>query len=138
MPIWSRFDGILSVKKRAWVYNPNFSKIQGIAPPPNDEGVYMIRCATNDKHKPMPIDRVNGTDEGGILYYGSSDKLSDRILSFWKAANENKKNIKEHHSGGNTYALFDYVKKFPLANLEVSWEIYVEQWRISISQERTA
>lgn len=58
------------------------------------QGLYQIRM-TNTHNNPIPIPRLAGTDEGGIIYIGQSVKLRPRIESFYCG----------RHSGGGMYGL---------------------------------
>jgi len=60
---------------------------------PKSPGVYFVRWSRGGKL--VPIHRLGGCDNKGILYIGSSKKdLRRRIREFWKAIGE--KNVERH------------------------------------------
>ncbi len=60
----------------------------------NKQGLYQIRMADR-YNNPIPIPRLVGTDEGGIIYIGQSKRLRSRIEDFYCG----------RHSGGDMYGL---------------------------------
>jgi len=58
------------------------------------QGLYQIRMA-DTYNNPIPIPRLAGTDESGIIYIGKSTKLRPRIENFYCG----------RHSGGGMYNL---------------------------------
>ena len=60
----------------------------------NKQGLYQIRMA-DIYNNPIPIPRLVGTDEGGIIYIGQSKRLRSRIEDFYCG----------RHSGGGMYGL---------------------------------
>jgi len=60
----------------------------------NKQGLYQIRMA-DSSNNPIPIPRLAGIDESGIIYIGKSIKLRPRIENFYCG----------RHSGGGMYNL---------------------------------
>jgi hypothetical protein len=58
------------------------------------QGLYQIRMV-NPSNKPLPIPRLAGVDESGIIYIGKSVELRTRIENFYCG----------RHSGGGMYNL---------------------------------
>ena len=82
-------------------------------------GVYFVRWSRGGK--PVPIHRLGGCDNKGILYIGSSKKdLRRRIKEFWKAITE--KNV-EQHTIFAALAFCDLSDLVRLSELEVSWKV---------------
>lgn len=113
--------------KNIWVWNESKNCFQSKNKSnliPEDSGVYEVRCV-QENGKPIQIQRANGVDTEGILYIGSSCDLGERIKTFWRGVNENlpPAQLKVPHSGANTYAIFQFSKKFPLDSLEVRWAV---------------
>jgi hypothetical protein len=86
---------------------------------PKSPGVYFVRWSRGGK--PVPIHRLGGCDNKGILYIGSSKRdLRRRIREFWKATTE--KNV-EQHTIFATLAFCDLSDLVRLSELEVSWKV---------------
>jgi len=58
------------------------------------QGLYQIRMVS-PSNKPLPIPRLVGVDNGGIIYIGKSVELRTRIGNFYSGK----------HSGGGMYNL---------------------------------
>jgi hypothetical protein len=90
---------------------------------PKSPGVYFVRWSRGGK--PVPIHRLGGCDNKGILYIGSSKKDLRRIREFWKAIGE--KNVERH----TIFATLAFCRPpfcglsglVKLSELEVSWEV---------------
>ena len=61
-------------------------------------GIYQVRIV-DEAVIPLPIHRITGIDEEGIIYIGSGD-VNERIKELQRALN-----VKGHHNGGSTYIL---------------------------------
>jgi len=86
---------------------------------PKNPGVYFVRWSGGGR--PIPIHRLGGCDEKGILYIGSSEgDLRRRIRELWKAITE--KNVKQHTIFA-TLAFCGLSDLVRLSELEVSWEV---------------
>jgi hypothetical protein len=86
---------------------------------PKNLGVYFVRWSGGGR--PIPIHRLGGCDEKGILYIGSSEgDLRRRIRELWKAITE--KNVKQHTIFA-TLAFCGLSDLVRLSELEVSWEV---------------
>ncbi|MFN0193820.1 MAG: hypothetical protein ACKVP5_17910 [Aestuariivirga sp.] len=83
-------------------------------------GLYQIRAVSRSA-KPIPIARLVGVDKQGLLYLGRSGhqkRSSSRTIP-----NRLKEFVKQHHSGGKTYAraarIMRRLEKFSKHHLEV-------------------
>jgi hypothetical protein len=84
---------------------------------PQSPGVYFVRWSKGGR--PVPVHRLGGRDDKGILYVGSSKNLRDRIEQLWKAIEEGFR----QHTVSTTFAfcgLLDLVKS---SELEASWKV---------------
>ncbi len=82
---------------------------------PKEPRVYEVRWAINGK--PQRINRLNGTDESGLLYIGVTANLQSRIKNFWRRINGGK----SPHTAGHTFVAYNFERKIKLEHLEVRW-----------------
>ena len=81
-------------------------------------GAYVIRCAPCGK--PKPIDRAFASDPTGVLLFGETVDLSDRLTTFFKAASGKGA---EHSEGKRYHELeYDRLDRFPLNSLQARWQ----------------
>jgi predicted GIY-YIG superfamily endonuclease len=83
---------------------------------PNNTGIYFIRWSRNGK--PVPISRLRGLDDKGILYIGSAKKLRRRVQELWKGINGKV----EAHTIGKTIIFCKIFEVIDLNKYEISWE----------------
>jgi hypothetical protein len=85
---------------------------------PKNPGVYFVRWSRGGR--PVPIHRLGGCDDKGILYIGPSKRDLRRIREFWKAITEENAG---QHTIFATLAFCDLSEFVRLNELEVSWEV---------------
>lgn len=77
-----------------WVKWRNIENIYNDIDVLHKQGLYQIRMV-NSSNNPLPIPRLVGIDESGIIYIGMSVELRTRIENFYCG----------RHSGGGMYNL---------------------------------
>lgn len=82
---------------------------------PLESGVYEIRWAINGNAQ--PINRVDGTDEEGLLYIGKASEIKKRLRRFWNYITLEK----GKHTAGHTYLIYDYERKIKHNQIETRW-----------------
>ena len=104
-------------KWRRWT---NWIDLKGaIESAPKKPGIYVIRHAPRGSAK--VIHRAGGDDPDGILYVGTTVDLMSRLKQFRRGCVRGNKS----HSGGATYYHYNYARNFPLDELQVGWETYL-------------
>jgi hypothetical protein len=83
--------------------------------PKNDSGIYVVRW--HRQGKPVPIQRLGGTDESGILYIGSAKKLRRRIRTLCNGINGKGK-----HTMGRTLTFCKLRETIRHDEFEITWE----------------
>lgn len=84
---------------------------------PAGPGVYRLRC--RDGARVQPIPRADGMDGTGVLCIGAAESsLRGTLYAFRRCAADPRA---EGHAGGWIYANCGYDRRFPLAELEVSY-----------------
>ena len=62
-------------------------------------GVYKLHCIDEENDsKFIPINRILGVDQEGVLYIGKADVIHNRIGDLWKSLSPNYKTL-NHHAG---------------------------------------
>jgi len=83
---------------------------------PDGPGIYFVRWARNGY--PIPIPRIGGQDNKGILYIGESKNIRKRINLLIKAiVNDGKK-----HTVYKTKKFCSISKLIKLEEYEITWE----------------
>src|SRR4030042_6129007 len=98
---------------------------------PNNPGIYFIRWSRNGKA--VPISRLKGMDDMGILYIGSAKKLRRRIQELWRGINGNV----EDHTIGKTIIFCKISEVISVNEYEISWE-KLETHEKAVGQEWAA
>jgi hypothetical protein len=98
---------------------------------PNSSGIYFVRWLRNGK--PVPIHRLNGCDNNGILYIGSAKKLRRRARELWEGISGKVK----RHTISRTIVFCGLLEVIRLSEFEVSWE-ELETYQSAIGQEWAA
>lgn len=80
-------------------------------------GVYCIR-ATVARNQPKPIPRAIETDPNGILYFGETGNLLQRIGSLETIYDEN---TRSGHDFADTYLVYELSRLCNRNLLEISW-----------------
>jgi len=81
---------------------------------PHNAGIYFVRWSRNGK--PVPISRLKGFDDKGILYIGSAKKLRRRVQELWKGINGKV----EAHTIGKTIIFCKIFEVVSLNEYEIS------------------
>ncbi len=98
---------------------------------PNNPGIYFIRWSRNGKA--VPISRLKGMDDKGILYIGSAKKLRRRIQELWRGINGKV----EDHTIGKTIIFCKISEVISVNEYEISWE-KLETHEKAVGQEWAA
>jgi len=98
---------------------------------PNNPGIYFVRWSRNGKA--VPISRLNGFDDKGILYIGSAKKLRRRVQELRKGI----KGKVEAHTIGKTIIFCKIFEVVSLSEYEISWE-ELETHENAVGQEWAA
>jgi len=98
---------------------------------PNNPGIYFIRWSRNGRV--VPIFRLKGCDNKGILYIGSAKKLRKRVHELWRGINGKV----EDHTIGKTVIFCKIFEVMKLNEFEISWE-ELETHQSAVGQEWTA
>jgi len=104
----------LTVKWTKWVSIMRFDHQKS----PKKTGVYELRYASNGAAIPLP--RVFGTDNEGLLYVGNTRKrtLRKRLKEFKEALAENRH---VRHTVRKTYWDYKFFDAFPYEKLELRY-----------------
>jgi hypothetical protein len=88
---------------------------------PSNQGVYTI-IAFSDSKKPIALNRVGEIDKDGILYFGKTGNIQERLRMLWRTIqNDYKANA---HPFGKRYKEFAILRKlFPITSLVVTYAI---------------
>lgn len=97
---------------------------------PAEPGVYRIR-ALDPHDQPVPIQRLSGTDNEGILHIGQSRNVKVRLYQFYQSAKHGNKN----HHAGNEFFSWGFAKLFPLETLTFDY-VLTESRERAIERER--
>ena len=88
---------------------------------PSKPGVYTI-IALSNSNKPNALNRVGGIDKDGILYYGKTGNIQDRLRMLWRTIQKDYK--ANAHPFGKRYKEFAILRKsFPISTLVVTFSI---------------
>jgi hypothetical protein len=101
------------------------------AVPKDKSGVYFVRRSKNGKAVPIP--RLSGVDDKGILYIGSAKKLRRRIRELWRGITGKV----EEHTIGKTIIFCNVSEIVKQDEYEVAWE-ELESHETAIGQESAA
>ena len=85
-------------------------------------GVYRIRVFTRDG-RPVPIPRLNGIDELGILHIGHSEQLGLRVRVFRQAA----EGLKAPHPAGRQFHQWGFASRFRPQDLRFDYVITIDK-----------
>jgi hypothetical protein len=87
-------------------------------------GVYKLHCFTSDDHQDViPVNRVLGTDNEGVLYIGKADCFLDRVIELKKTILPESEYKTDTHICGRRYWTKihkNFRIKFPVKRLCVS------------------
>jgi len=83
---------------------------------PKVPGIYFVRWSRDDC--PVPINRITGTDQKGILYIGRSENIRSRIRKIYNAIINNKRG----HTIYKTIVFCGTSKIVKLEEYEITWE----------------
>jgi hypothetical protein len=98
--------------------------------PRDDSGIYVVRWSK--ERKSIPIQRLGGKDENGILYVGSAKKLRRRVRTLWNGINGHGR-----HTMGKTITFCKLQEIIHTDEFEVTWES-VKDHDIALGQEWAA
>jgi hypothetical protein len=88
---------------------------------PAEPGVYTI-TALSDSKTPVVLSRVGGIDKDGVLYYGKTSNLRERLRMLWRTIQNDYK--ADAHPFGKRYKEFAILRKlFPISTLVVTCSI---------------
>jgi predicted GIY-YIG superfamily endonuclease len=111
---WSELVRISDAIEQKW-----WEKLQ-----PNSKGVYRLVALDEQASKPIPLNRVCGTDETGTLYIGASDHpLLSRLASLVKTHRADYTS-KPHRQLSRVLA-----DRFPENRLAITWEYANAPWQ---------
>ena len=79
-----------------WIDISNFTEICNLP------GVYRVRLLDSTSNSPVPISRILGNDEDGILVIGESRDLKHRIKLFYKVIKD-KTGFLRHSAGDRLF-----------------------------------
>jgi len=97
---------------------------------PKGPGVYRVRIF-DGAGRPVPIQRLRGTDLEGVLHIGQSQDLKRRVGQFLHSAVRGGKN----HHAGNEYFYWQFATAFPVSNLRFDYVVTATP-REAIDRER--
>ncbi|MGR5162747.1 hypothetical protein ACPV4X_12750 [Vibrio owensii] len=80
-------------------------------------GIYLLSCV-DDSDKPIPIHRLLGIDNKGVLYIGKADSFKDRVIELKKSASPTYKTAS--HECGVRLSNSRLSERFPFSKLVVT------------------
>jgi predicted GIY-YIG superfamily endonuclease len=98
---------------------------------PNGPGIYFVRWSKGGEA--IPINRLSGCDNNGILYIGSAKNLRRRVKQLWKGVNGDVRG----HTIGKTIKFCTVSEVIKPSKLEASWEV-LESYTSAKAQEVSA
>lgn len=84
----------------------------------NQGGIYLLTCI-DDNNQPIPIHRVLGMDDKGVLYIGKADSFKNRVIELKKSVSPDYKTA-SHECGVRLSEHSRLSEKFPFLNLVVT------------------
>jgi predicted GIY-YIG superfamily endonuclease len=99
--------------------------------PIDSSGVYFVRWSKNGAA--VPIQRLSGVDDKGILYIGSAKKLKRRVRELWNGINGKV----EQHTIGKTIIFCKISEIMKLNEYDIAWE-ELKPHKSAIGQEWAA
>lgn len=116
-----RLECIVSEIKMDWIEWFNFAECGKQQRNPAQDcpfpGVYCIR-ATVGRNQPKPIPRAIKPDNAGILYYGETGNLKQRIGSLETVYDHKSRS---GHDFADTYLVYELSRICDRSLLEISW-----------------
>lgn len=88
---------------------------------PQEGGVYWI-YSLDDNDVPVPINRILGIDQSGVLYIGESENLKERLRMLWRVLNPEYL-ATAHTFGVNYNAMPEIQARFPLHTIAIQYEV---------------